>query len=583
MKKGSGSRIAQPPLFLTYTLIGIVSKFSNRFAVGLISNRFNRTNRSLAGGVLQGFVGDANFPGTQTDNFALDFEYNVNNIFTFSDTFGELHNFSASALLEYNENIRTDLFATARGFPSPDIPFQDVAAEATASGSEEDRRVLFSQGVFVDYDYDGKYILSGSFRRDGSSRFGPDNKYGNFYSASVAWNIANEAFMEGSIFNNLKLRGSYGTSGNQNIGDFEFLNLLQFNTYNGLTTAIPIGVGNPQIQWESQAILDIGVEFGLFNNRINGVVDYFERTSSDLLLDRPLSQTVGDENNSIVANIGEIINRGWEFTLNADVIRGDGFLWSLGGNITFLDNEVTELVDGEDIVTGTFGDNILRVGQEINSYFLVDYAGVNPANGEPLYRDLDGNITNEYSDAFRVLQEGKSPVAEFEGGFYTNFRYKGLGVRADFVYRYGNYIMNFQRAAGLQIGNIDSNLRTDAFNYWKQPGDQNVEPSPLFQGTADQFSTTRWLERGDYVRLRTLTVDYSLPSKFLENTFLDSFRVFLQGQNLLTITDFEGDPEIGLGSAESGEPGDAGFVPGSFNLFSYPQSKIYTFGFEIGF
>jgi hypothetical protein len=213
----------------------------------------------------------------------------------------------------------------------------------------------------------------------------------------------------------------------------------------------------------------------------------------------------------------------------------------------------------------------------------VDYAGVNPANGEPLYRDLDGNITNEYSDAFRVLQEGKSPVAEFEGGFYTNFRYRGLGVRADFVYRYGNYIMNFQRQQGLAIGNIDSNLRTDAFNYWKQPGDQNVEPSPLFQGTADQSSTTRWLERGDYVRLRTLTVDYSLPSKFLDNTFLDSFRVFLQGQNLLTITDFEGDPEIGLGSAESGEPGDAGFVPGSFNLFSYPQSKIYTFGFEIGF
>ena len=524
-----------------------------------------------------------NFPGNQTDNLAIDFEYNVNNIFTYSDTFGQFHNFSASALFEYNENIRTDLRVTSRGFPSPNIPYQEVAAEPTAAGSEEARRILFSQGLFVDYDYDGKYILSGSIRRDGSSRFGPDNKYGTFYSGSAAWNIANEKFMEGSIFNTLKLRASYGTSGNQNIGDFEFLNLLEFATYNGLTTAIPIGVGNPEIQWESQDILDIGLEFGLFNNRINGVVDYFVRTSSDLLLDRPLSNTVGDENNAIVANIGEIQNSGVEITLNADVVRSAGFLWSLGGNITFLDNEVTELVDGEDIVTGTFGDNILREGQEINSYFLVDYAGVNPANGEPLYRDEEGNITNQYSDAFRVLQEGKSPVAEFEGGFYTNFRYKGLGLRADFVYRYGNYIMNFQRSTGMFIGNIDSNLRTDAFNYWKQPGDVNVEPSPLFQGTADQFSTTRWLERGDYVRLRTLTLDYSLPSKFLEKTFLDSFRVFVQGQNLLTFTEFEGDPEIGLGSAESGEPGDVGFVPGSFNLFSYPQSRIYTFGFEIGF
>lgn len=559
-------------------------KFSNRFAVGLISNRFNRTTRSISGGVLQGFVGDANFPGSQTDEFALDFEYNVNNIFTYSDTFGSSHNFSASFLLEYNENIRTDLLARGRGFPSPNIPYLNVAADPQTVGSEEDRRILFSQGLFLDYDYDGRYVLSGSVRRDGSSRFGPDNKYGYFYSGSAAWNISSEKFMEGSIFNNLKLRASYGTSGNQNIGDFEFLNLLDFNnTYNGRTTALPIGVGNPQIQWESKAILDIGVEFGLFNNRINGVIDYFETTSSDLLLDRPLSRTTGDENNSIVANIGEIVNSGVEISLNADVVRANDFLWSVGGNITFLDNEVTELVDGEDIVTGTFGDNVLSVGEEINSYFIVDYVGVNPANGEPLYRDLDGNITNQYSDGFRTLQEGKSPIAEFEGGFFTNLRYKGFGLRADFVYKYGNYIMNFQRNSGLAIGNIDANLRTEAFNYWKQPGDQNVLPSPLFQNTADEGSTTRFLERGDYIRLRTLTLDYNFPKRLLEKTFVDNMRIFVSGQNLLTITDFNGDPEVGLGSAESGEPGDVGFVPGSFNLFSYPQTRIYTFGFEIGF
>jgi TonB-linked SusC/RagA family outer membrane protein len=559
--------------------IKLSDKFSNRFSVGATSNRFNRTNRSIAGGVLQAFVGDANFPGSQTDNYAQSFEYNVNNLFNYADTFNGVHNFGATFLLEYNENIYTDLFATSRGFPTPDLAYQDVAAEATSAGSEERRRILFSQGLFLDYDYDGKYILSGSIRRDGSSRFGPDNKYGYFYSGSGAWNIAKESFMDNSVFNNLKLRASYGTSGDQNIGNFEYLNLLNFNTYNGLTTAIPVGVGNPQIQWESQATLDVGVEFGLFNNRVNGVVDYFKKNSKDLLLNRPISQTVGDEDNSILANIGEIENSGIEVSLNADVVRSMNFTWSIGGNATFLDNKVVSLVDGEDIING---NTILRVGEEINSFYLVEYAGVNPANGAPLYLDTDGNVTGEYSDSFQTLLEGKSPVADFEGGFYSSLKYKGFGLRADFIYKSGNYIINNQREAGIAIGNIDGNQRVEAFNYWKQPGDVDVLPSPLFQATADQTST-RFLEKGDYVRLRTLTLDYNLPNEFLKDFGINSLRIFASGQNLLTFTKYNGDPEIGLGSAETAQQGDAGFVPGEFSLFSYPQTKSYTFGIEVGF
>ncbi|MCK0161587.1 SusC/RagA family TonB-linked outer membrane protein [Allomuricauda sp. F6463D] len=567
-----------------FTDIKISDKFTNRFSVGATNNRFNRTARSLAGGVLNTIVGDANFPGTQTDETANTFQYNVNNLFTYTDTYGNYHNLSASFLLEYNEDIYTDFFASARGFPSPNIPYQDVAAEATASGSSEERRILFSQGLFVDYDYDSKYILSASVRRDGSSRFGSDNKYGYFYSGSVAWNIANESFMDESFVNDLKLRASYGTSGNQNIGDFNYLNLLEFNTYNGNTTAVPIGVGNPNIQWESQAIMDIGVEFGLFNNRINGVVDYFKKNSKDLLLNQPLSQTIGDEDNSILANIGEIENSGIEVSLNADVVRAQNFVWSIGGNVSFLDNKVVSLVNGDDIISGDFGYNILREGEEINSFYTVKYAGVNPANGEPLYYDLDGNITNEYSAGFNTILEGKSPYANIEGGFFTSIHWSGFGLRADFVGKGGNYIMNFQRQSGISIGSINSNQRVEAFNYWKQPGDTNVLPSPLFQGTADQDSD-RWLERGDYIRLRTLTLDYTLSNKLLEKTPIDRIRVFATGQNLFTITEYNGDPEIGIGSAESSDPSDPddSFIPGAFSLFSYPQTRSYIFGVEIGF
>lgn len=280
-----------------------------------------------------------------------------------------------------------------------------------------------------------------------------------------------------------------------------------------------------------------------------------------------------------MANIGEIENSGFEISLNADVIRNQNFTWTLGGNITFLDNKVVSLVNGEDIING---NTILREGEEINSFYLERYAGVNPANGEPLYLDTEGTVTNEYSPGFQVLLPGKSPQADIEGGFFTNFRFKGIGLRADFVYRKGNYILNFQRQSGVAIGNINRNQRVESFNYWKQPGDQDVLPSPLFQNTADQ-GTDRFLERGDYVRLRTLTLDYRLPGKMLDNTGLSSFRVFIAGQNLLTFTKYNGDPEIGLGSAETAEPGDAGFVPGEFSLFSYPQTQSYTFGVEIGF
>ncbi|WP_108868606.1 SusC/RagA family TonB-linked outer membrane protein [Aquimarina aquimarini] len=559
-------------------------KFSNRFSVGLVSNRLNRTRRSIQGGVLQGFVGDSQFPGTQTENAAIDFEYNIANLFSYNDTFNDVHNISASFLLEYNENIRTDLFVNARGFPSPDIPYIEVAAEPTRAGSEEDRRILFSQAIFADYDYDGRYIASFSVRRDGSSKFGPDNKYGTFASGSVAWNIAKESFMDSSFFNDLKLRASYGTSGNQNIPDFQYLPALGFeNSYNGFSAGSPLRAANPLIQWESQAILDIGVEFGFFNNRINGVVDYFKKNSKDLLLNRPISFTVGDEDNGIFQNIGEVENSGVEFSLNADVIRTENFTWSLGGNLTILDTKVKKLINGQDIVRGTFGNIILREGENINSYYLVEYAGVNPANGAPQYVDLDGNITETYSDSFQKIQKGKTPIADLQGGFFTSLKYKGFGIRGDFVYRGGNYILNSQRQQGEAIGNINRNLRTDAFNYWKEPGDTNVLPSPLFRTTADQAGTTRFLEKGDFIRLRTLTLDYNMPRKFLDVIKLDALRFFVTGQNIWTITDYNGDPEIGIGSAESGEQGDAGFVPGEFSLFSYPQVKSYTFGVEVGF
>lgn len=561
--------------------IKLSDKFSNNFLVGATSNRFNRTNRSLAGGVLQGFVGDADFPGTQTDNASVDLRYNVTNTFSYKDTFNSAHNLQADFLLEYVERIFTSQFSTSRGFPTPDIPFQNVAAEASAAGSNEIRNRLFSQGLFLTYDYNRKYVASGSIRRDTSTRFGPNNQEGYFWSGSVAWNISNEDFLSSnSTISNLKLRASLGTAGNQSIGENLFRNLAVFGTFNGNTSLTPLGVGNPDIQWEAQETLDIGLEWGLFNNRLNGVVDYFKRNSDQLLLPRPISATIGDEDNAITSNVGEIENQGLEVSLNYDVIRNSNVRFSVGGNISFqLNNEVISLVNGEDIIRG---NNILREGEELNAFFLPRYAGVNPANGAPLYLDSDGVITDSFSGDFNTLLEGKSPAPDLQGGFYTDFNWKGFSIRSDWAFQSGNYILNFQRQQGVAIGNIDSNLRTEALNFWRQPGDTNVLPSPLFQATADQTST-RFLEKGDFLRLRSLTVAYSLPSAFTEKLFISSLRIYGTGQNILTVSGFEGDPEVGIGSAETSAPNNANFIAGGFNLFSYPQTRSYTFGVEIGF
>ncbi len=561
--------------------IKLSNKFSNNFLVGATSNRFNRTNRSLPGGVLQGFIGDANFPGTQTDNASIDLRYNVTNTLSYEDTFNGVHNIQADFLLEYIERVFTSQFSTSRGFPSPDIPFQDVATEAQTAGSDESRNRLFSQGLFLTYDYDRKYVASGSIRRDTSTRFGPNNQEGYFWSGSVAWNISNESFLaDNGTISNLKLRASLGTAGNQAIGNFQFLNLAGFSTFNGNAALIPFGLGNPNIQWEAQRTLDIGVEWGLFNNRLNGVVDFFQRNSDELLLPRPLSLTQGDLDNSVTTNVGEIENQGLEISLNYDIIRNSDFRFSTGGNISFqLNNKVISLLDGADIING---NTILREGEELNTFFLPRYAGVNPANGAPLYLDQNDAITDNFSADFQTLLEGKSPAPDIQGGFYTNLSWKGFSLRSDWAFQAGNYIINFQRQAGVAIGNIDSNLRTEALNFWKQPGDTDVLPSPLFQATADQTST-RFLEKGDFLRLRSLTLAYNLPSTFTEKLFISSLRIYGTGQNILTVTGFEGDPEVGIGSAETSEPGDAGFVAGAFNLFSYPQTRSYTFGVEIGF
>ncbi|WP_336065168.1 TonB-dependent receptor [Mesoflavibacter sp. CH_XMU1404-2] len=587
--------INNPEIQNTTFLIGgfsakadITDHISNTFRIGATNTSYRREYFIAPGSVLDGYVGDAQNPGIKTDNGSNELDYTITNLLSYSNTFAEKHNVKLTGLFEFNKRTLRNYSLSSNGFSNDFLSVQAVATVPTAASTNYFERALLAYGAFLDYDYDGKYLATASIRRDGSSTFGQNNRYGVFYSGSLAWNISKENFLSGnSTINDLKLRASVGTSGNSNgLASYGAVPTLGFGSLNGAATAIPTDNGNADLGFEKNFIFDVGVEFSLLNRRLSGVIDYYERTTSDLLLNAPLSSLGGEPDGVIFSNIGEMVNKGLEIKLTGDIIRGDNpgdFNLTLGGNIAFLDNEVTKLVstqespDGEDIIVG---DNIIRVGEEIYTYNLVRWAGVNPANGEPLWYDADGNITNQYNaDDLQVLS-GKSPLAKFDGGVNLFMSYKGFDLAADFYYKVGNYVQNFMESNMLSDGqSVDANQRVDAFNYWRNPGDTNVLPSPLY-GNEAQNSSDRWLQKGDYVRLRNLTLGYNLPTSFTQKMKIERLRLFLQGQNLWTYAPyFNGDPEVGIGSGETAN--GVGF--GNYNLYSYPQVQSIQMGVELTF
>ena len=558
--------------------------FSNTFKIGAVNTRFRRENYMKPNSVLQGYVGDADNPGSKTDNGSSNLNYTVTNLVSYNKLIGEKHDFTLTGLFEFNKSTTRSYSLSSIGFSNPDFSVQSVAALPDATSTSLFENTILSYGAFLDYGYDSKLFATASVRRDLSSVFGLNNKSGVFTSASAAYNIAKESWWNVDFVNDLKIRASAGSSGNRNgIGSYASLATLGFGSFNGQSTAIPTDNGNPDLGFEKNFIFDIGLEFTILNNKVSGVIDYYERTTSELLLDSPLPSLGGEPDGSIFSNIGEMTNKGFELELKWDVVRNKDWTVSLAGNIAFIDNEVTQLVPSSENASGSDiirGNNIIRVGEEINTFFLPMWAGVNPANGEPLFYDSDGNVTNVYDSDANVLMSGKSPIADFDGGLNLFVAYKGFDLSTDFYFKSGNYILNYMESNMLSDGtSADANQRVDAFNYWKNPGDTNVLPNPMFGNEAQQNSD-RWLQKGDYIRLRNLSLGYGLPRDVTSKMGIQSLRVFVQGQNLWTFAPhFNGDPEVGIGSGETGN--SVGF--GNYNLYSYPQTQSFSVGVDIKF
>lgn len=549
--------------------------------IGMTLNDYTRSYFIKPGSILNQYVGDPAAPGIKTDNGSREFGYDWINKAIYKFDIGGDHHFNLLAVQEFQKDQFNSYSLSSKGYPNPNLSTQNNSA--ANSGSNSTTQSIYTIASLLgeaDYNYKSKYFITGSIRRDGSSRFGVNNRYGNFYATSLGWLITAEDFMKNvNWLNVLKLRASIGNTGNfSGINNYQSLGLYGFGKYNNQSTAIPTQIPNPDLTWEKKLKRDIGFDYEILDHRISGTLEYYNESTTALLFQLPVSQTTGFA--SVFKNVGALYNRGIDASLNAEIIRNHGIRWTVYGNINYNQNKVTKLYNGgNEIASNNLG--VIKPGYSIYTYKLVKYAGVNPQTGAARFYDKNGVITETYSGSDAVVLPGKSPNPKLFGGYGTSLSYKGIELSADFTYSSGGYTYNNNFQILDSWGeNVFQNQSTLALNYWKKPGDVNVLPKAS-QASADQtYTTDYYLQKDNYIRFKSLQLAYTIPKNFTQKIKIASIRVFVTGENLLTINPkhFFGDPEVGIGSAEGGL-----LIPGQTTLFSYPNTRQFTFGVNVTF
>lgn len=529
------------------------------------------------------FFGSRTNTGLSTNGYGLSrwtriVNYNTNNFFTYNKVFGGVHNIEAILGMSFQRSDQNNTFVEGQEFPLDDLKTLASAAEITGGSSSLTNFSFLSYFARVNYKYGEKYLATLSARVDGSSRFGPNNRYGFFPAASVGWIISEEGFLnKNSVLSLLKLRGSYGLTGNAEIGNFEHLGLYGSASYGLVPGLVPTQIPNPDLGWENTLQVDIGVEFGFFNDRITGEIDYYNKNTSDLLLNVPIPATSGF--NTQLTNIGKMQNQGVEIVLNSVNVAKQDFTWSTSLNFAKNINEVKELAPGQLSIPPSSSRflNAVIIGEPLGVFFGPAYAGVDAQNGDALYysNEEQTETTTNYNEAERVVLGDPNP--EFIAGITNNFKFKGFDLMFLFQGVFGNEI--FDGGGGFFAANGDwfDNSTSDQLGRWQNPGDITDIPQARLGECNGCQASSRYLSDGSYIRLKTLNVGYSFSPQLLSKVKLTSLRVFFTGQNLLTFTDYKGwDPEV-----------SADYLGGNIQIgndfYSAPQSKTLSLGLNVGF
>ncbi|MCB0639956.1 MAG: TonB-dependent receptor, partial [Lewinella sp.] len=491
--------------------------------------------------------------GFGSDYYAQQNKYVFTNTLNYNRVFNR-HDLSVVVGMSYEQTDVRDISVSGTGFLSDkQLNVTSASTPGTTSNTATGSRLTGQFGRF-NYFYNNRYILEGSIRRDGSSRFGQNNRYGTFWSVGGAWILSAEDFMQAvDWISSLKLRASYGTAGNDRIGDFAALENFQggiISNYNGEAGLRQLSAANPNLQWEKSQSLNVGFEASLFNSRVTLAVDYYNKNTTDLILNVPIPQTNGGLN-SIIDNVGEMVNKGVDIDLSADIVRGADFNWTASVNLGFNTNEILSLPganvdsEGRRFVAGSTSQRAVE-GFSANSFYLIRYQGVNPQTGNAEWLDIDGNPTTTPTTNDRVIAGKANP--DLVGGFRNTLSYGDFDLNFFFNFSLGNDIyVSGLRFTDNPLGTF--NKRAALLDRWENPGDVAFLPdsdSPTF-GSFAQRSTAQLLD-GSFARLKNITLGYSLPQNALDRIgFIKGLRIFFTGYNILTIkgSALEGiDPEV---------------------------------------
>ena len=512
--------------------------------------------------------------------------YNVNNTFTYSKEINDVHSFKLLVGQSFQKSATESSFQQAQGIPNDNLQYLVSASQNTSFNSSVTSFAYVSYFGRINYKFNNKYLVSASIRDDGSSRFGINTRYGWFPSASVGWILTEEQFVKDlnidRVINFFKLKGGIGKTGNSEIPNFApsgAYNTTFFGNRGGL---YPSQIPNKFLTWEKTTQTDLGVEYTFANNRISGGVDYYIKNTNALLLNIPVPYTSGF--GSALRNIGKMTNRGWDVYINTKNLVGK-LKWTTSFNISTYKNKVTDL-NGQPILPTSRSLNAAVVGQPLGIFYGVEYAGVDPLNGDALFRLADGTTTNNWSKAsqttnYKVLG---NPNPLHYGGITNSFEYMGFDLTVFGQWSYGNktYLSSgvFQ-ASGFTNFGLD-NQTLDMLHYWKKDGDITNVPRPELDMNNGARTSGRYVSDGSYFRFKTMTFGYTLPRAVLDKFKISSLKIYATGQNLFTVTKYQGnDPEINY-TAPNASTQTANLANG-IDYYSAPQAKSLIFGIKLGF
>lgn len=508
------------------------------------------------------------------------------------------HSISFTAGAEYQEKSIGVSDAQGQGFPLPELAKLTSAAEPVVAFSNLQEETFVSFFARANYKFKDRYLFSASGRTDGSSKFGPDNKYGFFPAASAGWILSQEGFLSGvTPISFLKFRISYGITGNAGIPNYAYLAQYSGIAYGGASGLGPTQTPNPELRWEKTAQMDVGFDFGFFNDKLTGEVDYYNKQTSDLLLNAPIPATSGFTTQ--FRNVGELQNTGFEIVLNYVIIKNSDLSVSVGGNFASNTNEITKLYEGVERIGPASSRylNAVIVGEPIGVFYGREFAGANPANGDALFflnrqptqTEIDngvafivpdgvyGNryVTRTFNSAQEIVLGNPTPKSIY--GFNANASYKGIELSILFQGVSGNEVINGAGGFMSANGRYEDNSTIDQLDRWQQPGDITKIPQARLYTTNGAQGSSRYLYDGSYLRLKTLTVAYNFPTQWISKISLTSARIYVTGQNLMTITDYKGwDPEVNTDY-------NASNVNLGGDFYGAPQPKNLTVGVKVGF